>query len=545
MKVPVWLLFAIWAGSSNSAAVDTTDAQRLAAGRAIYHEGRLPSGRPLTATRGEGSRLTGAAAACVQCHQRSGMGLAEGAVVIPPITGPALFGARLPGSYAPRRAPGMDSRDYPFRTRAPYTEGTLAQAIRYGHSNDGRRFSILMPRYALDDAAMEALAAYLRSLSAHPSPGADERVVHFATVITPHVDPGDREAVIGVLNACFAEHALDQTEGASGNADKGDRQAWRLHVWTLVGPPQRWHRQLADYQARQPVFAMISGLGDEAWSPVEAFCESTELPCLFPNVQPAVEAGAGRYSFYFSRGVWLEAEVFARQLAARGSSLPHSGRVVQLVGGADRGQRAAEMLTQALTESDVPVETWRLDSDEDRLSSLAVTDALVLWLTTTELAGLMQRVPLPPRAEPVLVSGILSGMHTAPLNPAWRKVAVLAYGLDAPARWDQRMQRYLRPWLKKNGLSGGDERLQGNTLAACNLLSEAMLRLHGNYLRDYLVEWVENYPATMGLAPVPQAYPRFSLGPGQRFSSKGIYLVRFVGADGHRIEPLQEALIVP
>ncbi|HQT31710.1 MAG TPA: cytochrome C [Thiobacillus sp.] len=521
------------------------DAQHLAAGRAIYHEGRLPSGRPLTATRGEGSRLVGAAAACVQCHQRSGMGLAEGANVIPPITGPALFGARLPDGYAPRRAPGMDFRDYPFRTRAPYNESTLAQAIRNGHSNDGRRFSILMPRYTLDDAAMKALAVYLRSLSPQRSPGVDERVVHFATVITPRVEPGDREAMIGVLNACFAEHALDQTKGPSGNAESGDRQFWKLHVWTLVGPPQSWHRQLADYHARQPVFAMISGLGGEAWSPVEAFCERAELPCLFPNVQPAADAGAGRYSFYFSRGLWLEAAVFARQLAARDSTLLRSGRVVQLVGRSDRAQRAAEMLTRALADSGVPVETWRLDNDQDRLSGLAANDALVLWLTPTELAGLMQRVPLPPRTESVLVSGILSGMQAAPLNPAWRKVAVLAYGFDAPARWDQRMQRYLRPWLKKYGLARADERLQGNTLAACNLLSEGMLRLRGNYLRDYLVEWVENYPETMGLASAPQAYPRFSLGPGQRFSSKGIYMVRFADADGQRIEPLQDALIVP
>jgi len=107
------------------------------------------------------------------------------------------------------------------------------------------------------------------------------------------------------------------------------------------------------------------------------------------------------------------------------------------------------------------------------------------------------------------------------------------------------MQRNLRPWLGKYGLSRVDERLQGNTLAACNLLAESMLRLRGNTLRDYLVEWVENYPSAMGNAPAPQAYPRFSLGPGQRFSSKGAYLVRFAGPSGHRIEPLQEEWIIP
>ncbi|HET9650956.1 MAG TPA: cytochrome C, partial [Usitatibacter sp.] len=90
-----------------------------------------------------------------------------------------------------------------------------------------------------------------------------------------------------------------------------------------------------------------------------------------------------------------------------------------------------------------------------------------------------------------------------------------------------------------------DEALQGNTLAACNVLSETMLRLREQYQRDHLVEWVENYPSAMGNAPAPEAFPRFSLGPGQRFSSKGAYLVRFVSPAGNRLEPARDEWIVP
>lgn len=535
-------LLAAGLAASGFAAASEPPADLLAAGRAIYLQGRLPSGEPVTAKREGGAMLSGAAAACVQCHQRSGMGLAEGSVVLPPITAPALFRNQLPVGLVPRRAPGMRFKDYPFRTRPPYDEIGLARAIRTGESPAGHVFSPLMPRYDLTDNAMQALTAYLHSLSVQPSPGADGRVAHFATVVAPGVDPGRRDAMLGVLKTCFAER---YPEPDASDPDALERQVWRLHVWNLDGPPETWQRQLASHYARQPVFALVSGLGADEWSPVEGFCESQGLPCLFPNAQSPLVSAAGRYSFYFSRGLGLEADVFALQLKAHRSGQTHPGRIVQLIAGDARGQRAAAALAQTLADANIAVETRRLETDVRGLSGLKQDDVLVLWLTAGELTELMRHVPAPPAVSEVMVSGILSGMEDAPLNPAWRKVAALVYPFDPPARWQQRMQRNLRPWLDKHALPRGDERLQGNTLTACNLLTESMLRLRGNYLRDYLVEWVENYPSAMGNAPAPQAYPRFSLGPGQRFSSKGAYLVRFVGAQGRRIEPLQADWIVP
>jgi len=88
-------------------------------------------------------------------------------------------------------------------------------------------------------------------------------------------------------------------------------------------------------------------------------------------------------------------------------------------------------------------------------------------------------------------------------------------------------------------------RLQGNTLAACNVVSESLLRMNGKFMRDYLVETIENYPTAMGNAPAPEAFPRFSLGPGQRFSSKGAYLVRFVSPQDKRVTPVRDEWIVP
>jgi hypothetical protein len=519
----------------------TAEAELVEAGRMIYREGRLPSGEPLRGRRPAGNEVSGRDAACVLCHQRSGLGLAEGAIPMPPVSGPALFGSQpLPGHVA-RRAPGMEFRDYPFRTRAPYDDDTLARAIRGGVNPDGYEFQYLMPRYELSERDMDSLVAYLRSLSAQPSPGVDATVAHFATVVAPGVDPARREAHLGVLRSCFRERYPEPEDDASGMAQQGKRQVWRLHVWALEGAPETWERQLQAHYARQPVFAMISGLGGAEWAPVERFCEAGGLPCLFPNVDLPGSPSGGWYSFYFFRGVALEAAVLADYVREQRGLR----RVVQLSRPEGAGARGAAALREALAGSGIALEERGFPGTPRSrpLAGLGKGDALVLWLGSEDLAALTRAWP--PPAGMILVSGMLSGLENAPLPPAWKKAALMVYPFDPPGRWHLRMDRNLRPWLAQQGLARSDERLQGNTLAACNLLTESMLRLRGRYFRDHLVEWVENYPSAMGNAPAPQAFPRFSLGPGQRFSSKGAYIVRFAAPDTKRLVPVRPDWIIP
>ncbi|HET9701190.1 MAG TPA: cytochrome C, partial [Burkholderiales bacterium] len=314
----------------------------------------------------------------------------------------------------------------------------------------------------------------------------------------------------------------------------------RLHVWDLEGTPDTWERQLASHYARQPVFAAISGLGGTEWSPVERFCEEQGLPCLFPNVDlPGTDPGRW-YSFHYFRGLDLEAAVLAQHIQeSRGLR-----RVVQIARPEGSGTRGAAALREALAATGIVIEDRAFPGDAKTrsLAGLRKGDALVLWLGREDLAALTRS---PPPAVEILVPGMLSGLEHAPLPPPWKRVAVMAYPYDPPGRWNLRMDRNLRPWLAQQGLARSDERLQGNTLAACNLLTESMLRLRGRHFRDYLVEWVENYPSAMGNAPAPQAFPRFSLGPGQRFSSKGAYLVRFAAPDSKRLVPVQPDWIVP
>jgi hypothetical protein len=211
------------------------------------------------------------------------------------------------------------------------------------------------------------------------------------------------------------------------------------------------------------------------------------------------------------------------------------------------GARAAQALGQALQGSGLPLEDRVLAAtDPDALRAavqgLGKTDALVLWLREGELEALSGAME-PPETGTILFSAVLGGKERAPLTEAWKRSSLLVYPFDPPYRWEIRMAYNLRTWLGEQGLTPSDERLQGNTLAACNLLAEGMARLRGRYLRDYLVELTENYPTAMGNAPAPQAFPRFSLGPGQRFSSKGAYIARFAADDLKRLEKVADWIV--
>jgi hypothetical protein len=55
------------------------------------------------------------------------------------------------------------------------------------------------------------------------------------------------------------------------------------------------------------------------------------------------------------------------------------------------------------------------------------------------------------------------------------------------------------------------------------MASQAFIHLVDNFLRDYFIEWIEH--ATENTLTTGM-YPHPSLGPGQRFASKGGYILK-------------------
>jgi hypothetical protein len=509
-----------------------------AAGETLYRRGQLPSGEAVQAVRPGGATVRGADAACVNCHRRSGLGSSEGQITIPPIAGPYLF---VP------RGRSLEQLGVPFVDTVrinhdPYTDESLARAIREGIGANERPLNYLMPRYQIDDAAMAELVAYLKDMKVVPSQGVSAATLNFATIITPDADPVKRRGMLDVMNQYFVDknNAAARTKAptlySSHTMMFRVERRWQLHVWQLSGEPATWEAQLRQYLASQPVFAVISGLGGSDWEPVHRFCEAQGLPCLFPNVEAPVGHDSDFYSVYFSRGVLLEAQLIARQLADAREPIR---RLVQVFRAGDVGEQAARALQAAHTDSAPQIvnrvlKAHAASKDLDAaLREVGPTDALMLWLRPQDLKAL---ATVPVTTSRVWMSGEMGGLEQAPLPASWRMVARMAYPVDLPGQRVVRVD-YALSWFRIRKIPVVAQQVQADTYLACGLVSETLNHMVDAFVRDYLIERVE---MALDHRVLTGYYPRLTLAPGQRFASKGGYIVRFSDPQGTKVAPLGE-----
>jgi Cytochrome c len=573
------LALAASAGAQPAPARAAADA---AIGARIYAEGRLPSGAPITGQREGHEPVSGAAAACVQCHRPSGMGEVEGNTLIPPIAGTFLFAAR-----GERHVATMDPRVGKLFNQAhdPYDEVTLARAIREGVDAQGRTLGVLMPRYTLGDGEMRGLIAYLRQLSAQWSPGVSPTQITLATVVTPDVDPARRKAFLETMRAMVRDK-----NGSTVVADPkknrhhmvsaaelvlGTERTWDLQVWELKGAPLSWREQLEAHYRDHPAFALVSGLSDTTWQPMQDFCDQQKLPCWFPSV-PASAADPGRYGFYFSGGVRLEARVLGQTLAA---ARERPLRVVQFLRDDEPGTTASAGLAEALQGSGIALAQVRLAPGEAAapalragLSTLREGDKAVFWLRGPDVQALDS---LAPPGLPCYFSGVLAGAEHAPVPAAWREHARLIYPYELPAARPRNLD-YFRAWTNLRHIAVADEAMQSEAYFAMTFLTDTLAEMLDNLYRDYLVERAESMldrreaskaelenreramlgregdllqrrgPMTMdesvrirpepaGAATASQGttlYAHLTLGPGQRLASRSASIVRFTSPTG-------------
>lgn len=521
---------------------------RATPGEVIYREGRLPDGTPLRAERGEGLGIEGAAAACAACHRRSGLGGYEGRVRVPPIIGPYLFRDRETNIRDPNlpHLPGFSPN------QLPYSEAAVARAVRTGIAPGGRTLSPLMPRYAIGDAQLSVLIDYLRKLSAGPMPGVSATALEFATVVTPDSVPADRAAMTAVLERYFAlrnARIADRVQDRQPTDISEYRayHSWHLHVWELTGAPQSWGQQLHERQAAQPVFAVMAGLGRADWAPVHRFCEQDRVPCLFPNVDLPIVAEQDYYPLYYSRGVLLEADLIGMRL----ESVSHSStsRLVQIYRSGDVGAAAAASLSGRvnahswLIDNRPLAEVTRADRDAGAgtadlsraLRDVRSGDTLALWLRPADIAALGEQPP----TTGVYVSGLMAGLESAPLPLAWRRVVQMSYPFDPPARRRVRMN-FPYAWLQAQKIPVTNDRLQSNTYLTCQIVDDVVEEMLDSFIPDYLLERLEFMLSRRSSSGY---FPRLGMAGGQRFVSKGGYIVGFTGPDATGVAAVSDWLV--
>lgn len=515
----------------------------LLLGETMYREGVLPSGKPMQASVKSDIPAAGAMFSCVSCHLRSGMGSIEGAIVARPISGPRLYAPlfRFPKASLRRKPKRPKSLPEPDLVRPAYTDATLARALREGIDPSGRTLEAAMPRYLLDDRDMTILIRYLKSLSAERSPGVTDTTLRFATVVTEGVEPADRDAMLATLEAHFkdrnAEPRRQEARTREGHIDLNPKYAGyagthRLELarWELKGPPETWRGQLDALHRARPVFGLLGGMAAGEWRPIHQFCEEEGIPCLLPITELPVVSGTDWHTLYFSKGMYQQGEAAARYLRSI-PELPRRAPVIEVLRDTPEGRALSRGFEEAWSTSGRPPPKRKVLLPEEQLTAAALeTEAGVggdsvalVWLGSAEMPALWRLIAAaPPGPLTIFVSSDLLGGAVHSIPEQARGFTYITYPGPLPEEQARRMAA-VESWLRVRDIPLTRPAVQSRAYFIGWMLSAALARMRDNFYRDYLLDVMD---AMIDQTYVIAPYERVSFGPGQRYASKGCYVVQ-------------------
>jgi len=524
-----------------------TRAEALELGERMYRDGLLPNGEPMRAFVQRDIEVEGTMFSCESCHVRSGMGSTEGTVITQPTCGSWLYkplqGAEMKAESQAR----VPSRLDPPPFRPAYTDESLARVIRRGKDPNDRVLNYVMPRYLVGGTDLDILVYYLKNLSSKWSPGVDDTTIRFATVIGPGVNEVDRKAMLGPLEAHVRDHNSqsrpDERRAKGGPFYKEEKFApyrrYALSVWQLDGAPDTWPQQLDAFYREEPVFALLGGITSGEWAPIHEFSERNRIPSLFPITDFPVISDSDWYTLYFSKGWYQEGEAAARFLR-RADEIPRDAAVVQVYRDDPRGRALAEGFAVTRGTMGLPApEDLELEADVtvDRVfwNSLVADHkgaVLVLWLDGDDLASIGELAATEPRPPMVFASSSILGEAALSLPAEVRGFTFLTKPDSFPED-EARSRMATERWLQAKKLEITNFEIQARMYFLGWTLAPMVKMMRDDFYRDYFFDIADmmrdQYYATA-------VYPRLSFGPGQRYASKGCYIVQVTGGDEPKLE---------
>jgi hypothetical protein len=536
--------YAAGKGSAPLAEFDAAEMQRL--GQRMYREGLLPDGSSLRGTIRGDVLIDSTMFSCANCHSRSGLGSIEGQVVSPPVNGKGLFNPRY--IYKDHiknvisQSKGVPRTAQPIRSA--YTDESLANAIRAGINPDGRELLPIMPRYDLEDRDVRVLIHYLKSLSSEYSPGATDTTLHLATIITDDVSAADREAMLAPLETMVTINKQTKTQQKLPQFAKMFRMLDRVYFrditlakWELKGPSETWRVQLEEYYRSGPVFAILGGISGGSWQPIHDFCEERRIPCLFPITDLPVISETSWYTFYASKGFYQEGETAARFLAGR-EALPRGKKVLQIV----RSGRESEALASGFNEAWKEVGSGALETIQlvpDQLLSARDLKALlqqhqpatvVLWAGPDVIATL-EAVAAEPALPDFIVSSRYLGKSIVTIPEEVREKTYITYPYRMPE--DEKIFAGYANVLSSGRQKHKDEkRITSRSFSMVHMFLQGLKELRLDFYRDTLIDVISMQPDQY----LPD-FERYSFGLGQRYASKGCYIVQLSkGPNAHLVK---------
>jgi ABC-type branched-subunit amino acid transport system substrate-binding protein len=284
-------------------------------GKQIYLKGESREGGEIKVGLGSDNiEVPAAAFACANCHGLKGEGASEGGLQPPPITWATLT---APHTSALTR-----------RERAPYTEETLARAIRTGLDPAGARLHPGMPQYEMTAGQMADLIAYLKQIGQADDleAGLDENRIKLgaALPLTGPLAPVG-EDIKATIDAYFAEvNAQGGVYGRQLELVAADSQGDPVHTLQAT-------KRLVE---QDNVFALVGSFEPRGSAQVNEYLRQSETVLVGPvTLSPRLTSPPNPSIFYLLPTFSDQARVLVDFAAAKSANRP--ARVALIYAGSE------------------------------------------------------------------------------------------------------------------------------------------------------------------------------------------------------------------
>jgi len=533
---------------SSATASDATD-KEIIAGKNIYMHGKLSSGEDIITTTVGDVQLSGEQAACVNCHRHSGLGSSEGSTIAPAITGEILFSEKKIKAH---RYQSLTKQTPSALDRPAYSENSLKYTLMSGVDINGNSLDRLMPRYTLSDNDYKHLYAYLNSLSINNT-GVTDTTLHIATIIDGRASTDKISTLLSTLETYISDlnaetrHETERTTQAPIQKEwlyQGYRK-YKLHVWMLTGEPNTWQQQLNNYYDNKPVFAIVSGISEDSWENIDKFCNAREVPCILPNTRTPGFSANNFYTLYFNAGPFNDASVIARYFHMNATGNSETKNIVQLYDTSSYSAIAKDTLHDAVTSDEKYIITSAsLDTINDThgIDQYIKNTNTIIIIWSDKLNDLLIQALSNNKDK---IKSVFIPYYLATSTESRKKLenigleVLTSYPFVKPSS-EQRDTIRSSVWGKSKNIDTTEKVIFTNTFTAIKLLMSAIKHARSHYNRAYIIELLEH---KLDNAVLTGMYPKLSIGPNQRYASRGGYIMKVPEDASAPLQPVNEWLL--
>ena len=523
--------------------------ESILAGKNIYMHGKLSSGKDIIATTVGDVQLTGEQAACVNCHRHSGLGSIEGSTIAPAITGEILFSEQKIKAH--RYQPSTKQAPYTL-DRPAYTKDSLKNTLQSGVDINGYPLELLMPRYTFAENDYKHLYAYLNSLSINNA-GVTDTTLHIATIIDGRVSTAKINTLLSTLERFISDLNSGTRREVERTAQAPIQKEWlyrgyrkyRLHVWKLTGEPDSWQQQLNIYYDKSPVFAVVSGISKDSWENIDNFCNNREIPCILPNTKTPGYSADNFYTLYYNAGPYNDASVIASYFHDKAINNNEAGNIVQLYDDSSYSMVAKNTLHDEITSNKLhKITSVALDTISDKygidqyLKNKNTT--VIIWAEKLD-SSLIEALS----SSKNKIKSVFIPYYLATSSEARKKLdnigleVLTSYPYVTPSS-EPRATIRSSAWGKSRKIDTTEKAVFTNTFTAVKVLFNAIKHARSHFNRAYIIELLEH---KLDKSVLTGMYPKLTIGPNQRYASRGGYIMKLPDDEFSALQPVTEWLL--